>query len=482
MNTVKKILFISIFKEGDGGGEGRVAYEMARWFSRAFSVVMLCPGETTSLTVDSTGFKRFSVQSVREGNLAMPLLSAVNVRKIYQFLDAFKPDVIHIHDPALLGVVGQLWARLNRVPVFYTAHVLPSRALDFGAGEIAHFLSNPNNEPIVERYLLNFYENCDVVVGLNENAAAEVREFGYAGPIHIIPNGRNLGQYNACNLADNTTGVKELSFVGFLSKRKNQAFLLEVMKALPENYHLTLIGEALAPAYLDELRQVVEENHLNVTFAGQLSQAQIASALEKTHVFVSASKMEVQSLVIIEALASGTPVVGLANETVSELVDDSTGACLPKDASPEAFAQAVMMVAEMGPEEYRQLCQNARTRVKDLDWSNIMEQTVRSYNAALKPVTQAVPPVYEKFLAKYIAAIPDPKLQVDIKDVLALLTPQPRRRAEANVKAAWMTWLNMTASVVGYYVMKGQVTIKRKIDEERHAVLNRPFIQVKKKL
>lgn len=482
MKTIQKILFISIFKEGDGGGEGRVAYEMARWFSRQYSVVMLCPGETTSLTVDSTGFKRFSVQSVREGNLAVPLLSALNVRKIYQFLDAFKPDVIHIHDPALLCVVGQLWARLNGVPVFYTAHVLPSRILDFGAGEVAQFLSTPANESLVDRYLLDFYESCDAVVGLNATAAAEVRAFGYSGPIHIIPNGRDLRLYNACALPDNRAAVKELAFVGFLNKRKNQAFLLEMMRYLPENYHLTLIGEPLVPAYLEELQQTVAAGRLNVTFTGQLTQAQIAAALEKTHVFVSASKMEVQSLVIIEALASGTPVVGLANETVSELVDDSNGACLPKEASAEAFAQAVMMMSELEPDEYRQLCHNARQRVKDLDWSRVMESTVAAYRqAAEQKQAQHAAPDATLFM-KYTALIPDAELRREVEDVLARLTPHPVQRGLGNVKAAWMTWLNMTAAVVGYYVLKGPVTISRRINEERHELLNRPLMRINKKL
>jgi len=53
---------------------------------------------------------------------------------------------------------------------------------------------------------------------------------------------------------------------------------------------------------------------------GEIPYHQIPQILEKTHVLVSASKMEVQSLVIIEALTSGTPVVGLANETIDELI------------------------------------------------------------------------------------------------------------------------------------------------------------------
>jgi glycosyltransferase involved in cell wall biosynthesis len=86
--------------------------------------------------------------------------------------------------------------------------------------------------------------------------------------------------------------------------------------------------------------------------------------------------MEVQSLVIIEALASGTPVVGLSNETVDELVDASDGIRLSKDASPREFAAAVHKICELGEAEYRKLCENSRSRVNTLDWSIVMEKTL----------------------------------------------------------------------------------------------------------
>jgi hypothetical protein len=70
--VIHRILFVSVFKEGKGGGEGRVAYEMARWFSRYNQVVMLCPGSSTGLYMDSDGFQMFTIQSTDEGNHAIP--------------------------------------------------------------------------------------------------------------------------------------------------------------------------------------------------------------------------------------------------------------------------------------------------------------------------------------------------------------------------------------------------------------------------
>jgi len=89
------------------------------------------------LHIDSDGFKRFTIQSTYEGNYAVPLLSLLNIRRLFKYLDELKPNVVHIHDPAMLGVVAQLWAITNQVPVFYTAHVIPSHALDFGTSEVA---------------------------------------------------------------------------------------------------------------------------------------------------------------------------------------------------------------------------------------------------------------------------------------------------------------------------------------------------------
>jgi glycosyltransferase involved in cell wall biosynthesis len=214
---------------------------------------MLCPGDSTGLKIDDDGFQMFTLQSTYEGNLAVPLLSPRNIRRLFEFLDEFKPDIVHIHDPALLDVVAQLWAISHQVPVFYTAHILPNRALDFGTSEMAQFITGPITEGLVEKYLLNFYQSCDAVIGLNEITAQEIREFGYTGPILCIPNGRNLSMFNACRLASPASAEKILTFIGFISKRKNQEFLIEAMQFLPSNYRLVLIGEPIVAAYQEEL-------------------------------------------------------------------------------------------------------------------------------------------------------------------------------------------------------------------------------------
>jgi 1,2-diacylglycerol 3-alpha-glucosyltransferase len=376
----KRIVFISVFQIGYGGGDGRVAHEMAAHFSAGYDAVLLCPGPDTGLS-ETAGLKVFSVQSSGDGHFLIPLLTQRNIRKIYAFLEEFRPDIIHAHDPTLLSVIVQVWARMSRVPFVYTAHVLPAKILDFALKEVVRLPVDFLAEPVTRGFLEDFYLNCDAVVALNSIAARGIREFGYAGRLFVIPNGRDLRHYAACRPADITQQRKILTFVGFITRRKNQVYLLEMLKHLPPEYSLRLIGEPLDPDYKDQLEAYAAANRLdNVEFAGSVRYENIPAYYEASHVLVSASKMEVQSLVVIEALASGTPVVGLSNETVDELVDEGDGAWLPKDSPPPEFAATVVRLCTLPQAEYERLCQHARYRVRHLDWANVTQQAVEMYD------------------------------------------------------------------------------------------------------
>jgi hypothetical protein len=155
---------------------------------------------------------------------------------------------------------------------------------------------------------------------------------------------------------------------------------------LPEAYRLVLVGKPINPEDGERLKTYCHQQGIDerVTFAGQVSHEEIPDYLQQAHLFVSASKMEVQSLSIIEALASGTPLVGLSNETIAELVDENVGACLPPDISPEAFAQYIIEICSLPPDEYERLCEQARERVSHLDWSNVIDKTVVAYQTLIE--------------------------------------------------------------------------------------------------
>lgn len=470
-----KVAFVSLFRSGRGGGEGRVAFELARHFAQRHEVVMLCPSDETGLFEEEGSHLRiFGVRSAGDGEFQMPALSAKTVRSIFDFLDAFNPDVVHAHEPALMGLIGQIWAKMHRVPFVHTSHVLPAKVLDFGATDALDMkvLQGSFSQSISRRLLTDFYSNCDAIVALNQPAFHSLRKFGYEGRIFVIPNGRDLDRYTDCSIADPSAAEKVLSFVGYLSERKNQLYLLDAHRYLPEDYQLVLLGKALKPEYKERLERYCETHGLNnVTFTGQVPHQEIPAQLERTHVFVSASKMEVQSLVVIEALASGTPVVGLSNETIDELVDDEVGRWLSKQTEPQAFASGVERICDLTPSEYATLCANARNRVSHLDWSNVIDQTVLAYRELMEE-KDSITKEEGAMLADLVSTLPSGEVKEILTERIEMAQKEPgpvtqflmqlslRQRWQALKRVPGSTWLlagaTVVVSLIGYLFMKGR--------------------------
>lgn len=406
-----KIVIISLFRQGFGGGAGRIAHEMAHDFAKYQDVVLICPAERTALYRDATGLQVFGIESAGDGELAVPRLSQRNISRLFNFLSQFQPDVIHAHDPAMLGLVGQIWAKMHHVPFVYTAHILPSKTLRFGLDDMARFLTSSLASSMIKPFISNFLANCDAVIALNRSAMDDLRQFGYRGQMFVIPNGRDLKRFRSCGFANISTPEKVLGFIGHISLRKNQLFLLEALTHLPKHYRLQLIGRPLTERYAEQIETFIQANALhNVQLIGQVAHDEIPGYLERMHLFVSASTMEVQSLVIIEALASGTPVICLSNETTEELVDEAVGRRLPADATPQQFAHCIEAICQMSPAEYEAMCQRARQRVAHLDFANMRALTFQAYRA-LK--SKSVPDTRERSerLVRAIAWIPSAQVR-----------------------------------------------------------------------
>ncbi len=475
-----KVVFTTLFKHGLGGGEGRVAHELARQFAKNHDVLLICPAEKTGVYAEDN-LQVFDIRSAGDGDFAMPALTGKTVNTLMNFLDAFEPDIVHAHEPALLGLITQVWARMRLVPFVHTSHFLPDSVLEFGTADALDMklLRSSFGEAMTQQLLEDFYENCDAIVALNQPAMNSIRSFGYDGRIFVIPNGRDLSPYHACKYADPTSEEKMLTFTGYLTKRKNQAYLLEAMTYLPETYHLRLIGKPLKPDYGKHLQYICTEKGLDerVRFTGQVSYEAVPDYLEATHLFVSASKMEVQSLSVIEALASGTPVVGLANETVDELVDDSVGYRLSKETAPQAFAACIKKLSSLPAPAYEDLCTNAQARVEHLNWSNIIEQTIAAYQTLInekRPLREQELERERRRLKELISFFPagDIKrtLLMQVKDKeeqakgpLSKFTPAMKIRALRRVPGStwFLSGLTILVSVVGYLVMKYFKPIER---------------------
>jgi len=374
-----RIAFVTTSPGPDmGGGMARVAHELAAASARVHEVLLICPGEETSMGPSVPGQPMVVRVAARGEDVLLPDLRGR--RQLHSLLASFRPQVVHAHDFGPLALWLQDWARSTGCPFVMTLHCLPSQAPAFGSLEKPLVMKRIANSRLFVAFVDLFLRRCDGVIALNQAMVDDLRRTGYRGPVYRVPNGRDLAAYHALPPADVAQPQKQLLFVGSFSRRKNQRYLMEMMEHLAVPARLTLVGEPLEPGYLAELRTYQRAQCLDgVDLLGPVPYEKIPSLLARTHVFVSASRLEVQSLVVIEALASATPVVGLANETIDEFVDDAVGKRLPAGTSPVEFARQVQRICTLPPRQYEALCRAARERVRALDWQAVVEENRRVY-------------------------------------------------------------------------------------------------------
>ena len=156
-----KIVFTSIFRPGLGGGAGRVAHELAQAFALSHDVVMICPADETGVYQDENGVIVYGIRSAGDTEFQMPDLSTKTIRELFDFLDNFQPEIVHAHEPAFVGLIGQVWARMNLVPFVHTSHVLPSKARDFGTSDAFNlpWLQGSVSDFAIQSILSNFFQN-----------------------------------------------------------------------------------------------------------------------------------------------------------------------------------------------------------------------------------------------------------------------------------------------------------------------------------
>ncbi|MBI2356661.1 glycosyltransferase [Candidatus Dojkabacteria bacterium] len=372
-----KVVYLAAGTEETLGGETRVAMEISQAMSEYAETALVFTG-TENRIYKEDGMLKVTLQGGDYESGELGVFTPNTVQFFFDFLDSFKPDIVHSHSGWLAPFIGQIWAVNNNIPYFYTSHYLPTKIASFFDVSADSFVYKMMNEMIFKQYFQDYLKNCTAVIALNQVASNELRNYGYTGNMHIVPNGRFLERLNSLELQSQKKKERNLIFVGSISKRKNQEYLLKVMKYFPKNFRLTLIGRFLFEDYEKSFRKMASK-YRNVEIIDGVSPDKIPGYLEKSHIFVSASIAEVQALSVIEALAAGKPIVGLSNETIDELVDSSVGIWIDRKASPKEFAKSVRKIADLSQNDYTDICKRARHKVDNWDWSDIAKRTYDIY-------------------------------------------------------------------------------------------------------
>jgi 1,2-diacylglycerol 3-alpha-glucosyltransferase len=215
---------------------------------------------------------------------------------------------------------------------------------------------------------LRFANQADLVIAPTAALAADLKARGVRAPIEVVPTGvrQPLARGKEAHVAlRRTLGVESAAplclSVGRLAREKNQAFLLHAFAHIRRDLPgacLLLVGDGDDRPRLERLAgQLGLEG--SVRFMGVVPHEGVGEYYGAADLFLFPSTSETQGLVVLEALATGLPVVAVASEAAAELLADGlAGTMTPED--PELFATR-MVALWNAPERQRAMGVAGRT-------------------------------------------------------------------------------------------------------------------------
>jgi 1,2-diacylglycerol 3-alpha-glucosyltransferase len=312
------------------------------------------------------------------GSLALPLKAPIAAT-----IQGIKPAVIHSQQPYLMGDVAAALAQDTNVPLVWTFHT----RYDTNAKEyfpIAPELATSIVNRIIERYL----EQCAQVISPTASIQDFIRrQYAPQVPVNVVPTPIDLSAYVAveprrvrATLAPEDG--KLLMYVGRLAIEKNLDFLLrafaQIVAGCP-SARLAFVGEGLAE---DDLRQMAHELGLEerIIFTGAIPHDEVPHYTAAADMFVFSSLTDTQGLVLMEAMAAGTPVVAVEAPGPVDVLAEGGGILVP--SQEDAFAETVCALLT-DEDRLREMGEEAKRAVKRYSISEATQRLLAVYEAAI---------------------------------------------------------------------------------------------------
>ena len=300
---------------------------------------------------------------------------------IRDFIEDFKPDLIHSHHSFLLGDSALREARKMRVPIVFTHHTLYERYTRYVP------LDSPALQHMAIQLATEYCNLCDQIIAPSGSIARLLRERGVITPIQPIPTGIDIGFFATGNGRHfrKTHGIpqdaKVIGHVGRLAKEKNLIYLTEaVVSCLKQDLKAVFLVVGDGDAH-DEMLAMLRHcgGRRRIHILGKLKGQDLADAYAAMDCFVFASQTETQGLVLAEAMAAGQPVVALDGPGVREIVHDGeNGVLLGGEASAGEFASALGGILH-DPESLRFCAENARLTADHYSSERAVQRMLNCY-------------------------------------------------------------------------------------------------------
>lgn len=300
-------------------------------------------------------------------------------------LERFRPDLVECQDAYNLPWAAIAYRRRHPSTALVAAYMTDFPTV-YVERPLSRFLTKPPAGMLARicyGYCGLLYRQFDAVFALSENGGAgKLRSLGIAD-VDVVPLGVELGEFGPQRRDERLRQKLRVAphepllvYVGRLDGEKKPDLVVDAFRRLPDalGATLALIGEGPLKAEIAALRDE------RIILPGYIrDRAELSRWLASSDIYVSGMANETFGVSIVEAQASGLPVVGVRAGAMIDRVSDSTGRLGPIG---DAWAMAANILAVWNGDR-RSMADQARSNALEFSWDSSMEALFgRVYPAA----------------------------------------------------------------------------------------------------
>lgn len=286
-------------------------------------------------------------------------------------------DIIHIHTPFTMGYIGLRVGKKLGIPIVHTYHTYFEKYVHY-----VPLLPNAWVTAYAKRQSERFCNQCDMIIVPSDDMNTQLSTYKIQTSIRVIPSG-------VSQIVPSTSDIEALKhqycldtyciFIGRLGFEKNIAFLMAAFEHIRRHVpslKLLIIGDGPERNFMkkDAQNRQIEDA---VIFTGYQSKKIVFTALHGAKLMLFPSKTETQGLTVVESLMTGTPVIGLNQMGVRQVLEHNQGGIITDD-DLDAYVDATVSLLN-DDARYKTVCEAALTRSKDFTIERSGEQLLSQY-------------------------------------------------------------------------------------------------------
>lgn len=311
---------------------------------------------------------------------------------IRRVLEDFKPDIIHNQTCGPLALAIFRYAKKRNIPIVMTDHTYPDNLTQ--QVKLPKFAKKPINAAM-NAYFMSFLRRSEYATLPTKQAITDLlpkNHHSFKVPVEALSNGIDLSHFTKGPASEEIykkyaipKNVPIILYVGRIDPEKSLDILVNSFKKLIKEApkaHLVMVGDGTAREKLEKMikrKKLDSQTH----FIGRVIGDDLSQIYRTGTVFVITSKTETQSIVLMEAMASGLPAIAVNAGAVTELVKDGENGFIFEPNDTAGIASGICTIIS-NKELREKMSKNALKMIAKHDINYTLSRFEKIYNNVLR--------------------------------------------------------------------------------------------------